>query len=77
MTDVYQASRLTSGGAASSPYMILRRNYEVLSDEERRAGPSPREIVAGLHAEIAAKSPEHAALAAAFERKQAREARDA
>ena len=34
-------------------------------------GPSPQEIIADLHAVIAAKSPEHAALVAEFERRQA------
>ena len=35
----------------------------------------PAEIVAELHAQIAAKSPQHAALVARFERKQAAKAR--
>jgi hypothetical protein len=67
MTDIFQASRVTSGGAASSPYMLIRRNYVVRADEVL----SPREIVARLHEEIAAKSPEHARLVAAFRRRQA------
>jgi hypothetical protein len=33
--------------------------------------PSPREIVTRLHEQIAAFSPEHAALVAGFERRQA------
>ncbi|HEY2267222.1 MAG TPA: hypothetical protein VGI96_31685 [Streptosporangiaceae bacterium] len=36
--------------------------------------PSPREIVTRLHEQIAAFSPEHAALVAEFERTQAEQA---
>ncbi len=50
----------------------LSRGYQVISDETRNAGnPSPAEIVARLHEQIAAKSPEHAALVARWEKKQA------
>ena len=45
-----------------------RRDYEYRPEPDQ---PSPREIVAGLHAQIAAFSPEHASLVAEFERRQA------
>ena len=54
---------------STSPLDALRRNYR------RREPPvqlSPGEIVAGLHAEIAAMSPGQADLVARFERKQQR-----
>ena len=43
----------------------LRRDYRHQPDAE----PEPREIVARLHAEIAAKSPEHAAMVAGWEQR--------
>lgn len=56
---------------ATSPLDGLRRNYvrHALPEEA-----SPQQIVARLHAEIAAKSPEHAFLVAEFERKHPRDA---
>ena len=63
----------TLGRDGTSPLDAYRLNYRWTSQAE---GLTPREIVAGLHAEIAAKSPEHARLVAEFERRQAaREAR--
>ena len=60
------ATRL--GDGTLSPLEGHRRNYRWTSQAE---GPTPREIVAQLHAEIAAKSPEHARLVAEFERRRA------
>ena len=54
------------------PELSASRNYRHSGTPEE---PTPAEIVAGLHAEIAAKSPEHARLVVAFERKQEEKAR--
>jgi len=59
-----------SPGSATSPFTHLRRNYTYAGDHpmpETRIRP-PQEIVADLHKRIAAKSPRHAAILAAFER---------
>jgi hypothetical protein len=53
----------------TSPLDALRRNYKRHPLPEQA---TPKEIVARLHAEIAAKSPEHASLVAAFELKHPR-----
>lgn len=70
-TGTFRGTGLGEGGNA---YDAIRRNYVPIGDDEREraAQPSPREIVDGLHAEIAALPPEHAALVAKFERRQAR-----
>lgn len=59
-----------------SGYNAIRRDYVIIGDgeRERAAQPTPREIVARLHEQIAALSSEHAALVAEFERRQARKA---
>ena len=60
---------------STSPLDELRRNYswrETGTPEPEE--PSPQEIVARLHGVIAAKSPEHAAMVAEFERGQAAKA---
>jgi len=49
-----------------TPLEALSRPYVRDEDDVE----SPAEIVARLHAEIAAKSPEHAAIVARFERQQ-------
>jgi hypothetical protein len=64
------ATRL--GEATLSPMESLRLNYRIRPDGEREGAElTPRQIVTALHAEIAAKSPEHARLVAEFERRQA------
>ena len=65
------AARAAIGEGAG--FNAIRRDYEVIPDglRERAAQPSPREIVARLHEQIAAQGPEQAALVAAFERRQA------
>ena len=52
-------------GEGGSRYDAIRRNYEPLSDDERERAvqPSPREVIAPVHDQIAAKYP---ALVAAF-----------
>jgi hypothetical protein len=68
----HRAHGIAAGGSVS-PLDGLRRNYARRAPEE----PSPREIVARLHAQIAAKSPEHATLVAEFQARQQRgESRD-
>src|SRR5580704_11435832 len=57
----------TGLGGIVSPLESLRINYTRHDEPEE---PSPSEIVAGLHAEIAALSPEHARLVANFKRAQ-------
>lgn len=54
----------TGLGGAGIRYDAIRRNCR---HGETCGELSPREIVAGLHAEIAGKSPEHAALVAAYQ----------
>jgi hypothetical protein len=73
MTSRHPGTIRGSGLGDGRSYDAIRRDYVVIGDgeRERAAQPSPREIAARLHAEIAAKSPEHAALVAAFERRQA------
>jgi hypothetical protein len=58
-----------SPGGATSPFTDLRRNYSYAGNLPIPGTRirSPREIVAELHREIAAKSPRHARLVAAFE----------
>ena len=60
------ATRLGEG--AISPLDAYRINY---THQDAPRELTPREIVTALHAEIAAKSPEHRALVAEFERRQA------
>ena len=61
----------------STGFNAIRRDYEITPDgeRERAAQPSPREIVARLHEQIASFSPEHARLVAEFERRRARKER--
>lgn len=65
----WHASRIAAGG---SPEMAGRRGYRVRPDDEREVARqlSPGQIVAVLHARIAAMDPERAALVAEFERIQ-------
>jgi len=58
-------------------FNAIRSDYRLIPDAERERAlqSSPREIVADLHAEIAAQGPKQAALVAEFERRQARKER--
>ena len=62
---------LRGTGATMAPAlsrMELSRGYQVISDETRNAGnPSPAEIVARLHEQMAASSPRLAALVAVYD----------
>lgn len=58
MSSIIPGPSTLSGG-----YQYMGWQTEPIGDE-----PSPRQIVAGLHAEIAAKSPELAALVADYEK---------
>ena len=78
MPDVSAHTAIRAAVGEGSGFNTIRRDYVLIGDGERERAvqKSPREIVADLHAVIAAKSPEHAALVAKFERRQAaREAR--
>ena len=56
-----------TGLGGGSPLITLSRNYH---HSGTPVEPTPAEIVAELHKRIAAKSPEHARLVAAFHRAQ-------
>ena len=61
-----------TGLGGSTPMEALRRDYRRRGTPEE---PSPAEIVAGIHRQIAKMSPRHAAMVAEFERKQEEKAR--
>jgi hypothetical protein len=73
MPDVSARTVIRAAVSERSGFNAIRSDYVVIGDGEREAAaqPSPREIVTRLHEIIAAKSPEHAALVAAFERRRA------
>jgi SLT domain-containing protein len=80
MPDLSARTAARAAIGEGSGFNAIRRDYVLIGEgeRERAAQPTPREIVARLHELIAAKSPEHAALVAKFERRQARkESRDA
>ena len=61
-----------TGLGGGTPMEALRRDYRRQSAPEE---PSPAEIVAGIHRQIARMSPDHARLVAEFERRQTEAAR--
>jgi len=73
MPDMSARTAIRAALGEGSGFNAIRSDYVLIGDEdrERATQPSPREITTRLHEIIAAKSPEHAALVAAFERRRA------
>jgi hypothetical protein len=69
MRELHEPRLLVTAHRDGNPAAALSRPYRWAGDGDRVE--SPAEITGRLHAVIAAKSPEHAALVAAFEARHA------